>query len=124
MKVESIVFDCPLLFRGSIDDSNVQKIVAQNIDDYVLNPNIFLINKEEDTYSNCIYLIAVKIDNDLFVIQKSHKLKKLTKVANTLSAKLNATIVVVKAMLSGVHNIELYNVYTADHLTEDDLAEE
>ena len=65
----------------------------------------------------------MKINNDLFVLQKSHKLKKLTKVANTLSVKLDTTIVV-KAMLSGVHNIEYYNVYTAYHLTEDDIAEE
>lgn len=65
----------------------------------------------------------MKINNDLFVLQKSHRLKKLTKVSNTLSVKLDTTIVV-KAMLSGVHNIEYYNVYTADHATEDDIVEE
>ena len=79
--------------------------------------------QRRDTYSNCIYLIAVKINNDLFVLQKSNRLKKLTKVANTLSVKLDTTIVV-KAMLSGVHNIEYYNVYTADHATEDNIVEE
>ena len=66
----------------------------------------------------------MKINNDLFVLQKSHRLKKLTKAANTLSVKLDTTIIVVKAMLSGVHNIEYYNVYTADHATEDDIVEE
>lgn len=65
----------------------------------------------------------MKINNDLVVLQKSHRLKKLTKVANTLSVKLDTTIVV-KTMLSGVHNIEYYNVYTADHATEDDIVEE
>ena len=65
----------------------------------------------------------MKINNDLSVLQKSHRLNKLTKVANTLSVKLDTTIVV-KAMLSGVHNIEYYNVYTADHATEDDIVEE
>lgn len=66
----------------------------------------------------------MKINNDLVVLQKSHRLKKLTKVSNTLSVKLDTTIVVVKTMLSGVHNIEYYNVYTADHATEDDIVEE
>ena len=66
----------------------------------------------------------MNINNDLFVLQKYYRLKKLTKVANTLSVKLDTTIVVVKAMLSGVRNIEYYNVYTAYHLTEDDIAEE
>lgn len=119
MKAKSIVVVCPLLSSDSLDDSNLQKIIATNIYDYIT----FLINKEVFSYSNYVYLIAVKIDNDLFVLQNSYELKKLTNIADTLSVKLNATIVVIKAMLAGVRYIELYNVYTADHLTEDDIAE-
>lgn len=123
MKVDSIIFDCPLLYRNSINVYNTRKIVATNIEDYLLNSEVFLVNRDILKFVNKIFLVTVELDGHLFVIQKSRKLKKLTKIANKLSSTLNAIITIVKAENKDGH-IELTPVYITDCLIEDNTTNE
>ena len=124
MKVESIVFDCPLLFRGSVDDIHTQRIIAPSMEHYLWNNEVFKTNKDSNKYYDHVFLITVEVNDTLFVIQKSRKLKKLQKVADNLSVVLDANIVIVKVTHLDEDGAKMEPVYVADHLTEDDIPEE
>ena len=119
MKVESIVFDCPLLFRGDVDKTHSQRIIAPSMEHYLWNNNVFKVSEEPENYCNQIYLITVRFNEDFFVIQKSRKLKKLARVADKLSSILDADVVIVKVTHIPNGNVEMKPIHVADRLTED-----
>ena len=127
MKVESITVEVPLVFRGSIVQFSGQKITATNIETFLQNIKAFTfdISPYEPEFFNTIYLLTIEYNNDLFVIQKTKKLKGLQKIANSMSEILNATIVIVKATHTPDFNYNLEKVYTIDYynktLDEDSL---
>ena len=124
MKVESIVFDCPLLFRGDVDKTHSQRIIAPSIEHYLWNNNVFKVSEESENYCNQIYLITVRFNEEFFVIQKSRKLKKLTRVADKLSSILDADVVIVRVTHIPNGSVEMKPIHVADHLTEDDVPDE
>ena len=121
MKLDSIVFNCPTLFRGVINDNSLQRIIAPSLENYLCTNDVFRVNRNSDKHCSKVYLVTVEIDGSLFVLQKSRKFKKLTKIANKLSEYLDAIIVVVKLTCdddSG--DFEL----TTMHIAGDDVSED
>lgn len=126
MKLDSIVFECPILFRGVINDNCLQRIIAPSLENYLCTNDVFRVNRNSDKHCSKVYLITVEIDGTLFVLRKSRKFKKLTKIANKLSEYLDAIIVVVKLTRDDDSNdLELTTMHIAgDNAYEDDSYED
>lgn len=103
MKVESVIFECPILFRGYPNKDHSQKIIATNIDDFILCNNL-------QSRKRPMFLITAKFNDDYFVISKISKLNKATRSADRLSRILDVVTTVIK-----VHNNEKIIVYTTEH---------
>ncbi len=122
MKLDSIVFNCPILFRGVINDNNLQRIIAPSLENYLCTNDVFKVNRNSDKHCSKVYLVTVEIDGSLFVLQKSRKFKKLTKIANKLSEYLDAIVVVVKLTCDDdSSDLELTTMHIAgEDVSEDD----
>lgn len=86
MKLDSIIFECPFIYRGNIS-STTQTIVAHSIDQYL---------KLNSPTHDKIFLITVEFNNKLFVIKELNKIHKLNTSFNKLSEFLNEKIVVLE----------------------------
>ena len=118
MKVESIVFNCPFMRKGSVDSCRTQRIIAPSIDHYFRSNDVFKADLFDVRYKQ-IFLIAVKFNDDLFIVQKSNKQDKLIKLAKSLSYNLNSTFVVIKVSHNDDNDTELEVIFTADNSCEE-----
>ena len=86
MQLDSIIFECPFIYRGNIS-STTQTIVAHSIDQYL---------KLNTSTNNKLFLVTVEFNHTLFVIKELHKIHKLNTSFDKLSEFLNEKIVVLE----------------------------
>ena len=108
MKIKSITFDCPVIYRGQIHYGLIREITAPELN-YYINSNLFQCKKA--------FFIVVNYSNNDYIIEfsssKYSNVKKLTHRMAKLSAILDATVklLFVKSDENGV-NVE--TVITSD----------
>lgn len=129
MKVESIIFDCPSLFRNANNLTFfTQRIIATNLEDYLLRQDVFITNNSIGETSHHMYLVAVEFNGTLYVIKKLHKLKKNISFIDKLSKILKANIVIVYVTHDDNGHIKLEIVHTSHYddsiITEDPITDE
>lgn len=87
MKLKSITFDCPIMYRGKIYYDLIREITAPELN-YYINSNLFQCNKA--------FFIVVNYNNSDYIIEcspsKYSSIKKLTRRMSKLSTILDATV--------------------------------
>lgn len=86
MKLDSIVFDCPFVYKDNIS-STTQTIVAHAIDQYL---------KLNNSTHDKLILVAVEFNNTLFAIKELRKVHKSRASFDKLSEFLNEKVVVLE----------------------------
>ena len=87
MKIKSITFDCPVIYRGQIHYDLIREITAPELN-YYINSNLFQCKKA--------FFIVINYYNNDYIIEvsssKYSNVKKLTHRMTKLSMILNATV--------------------------------
>jgi hypothetical protein len=125
MKLDSIVFNCPIFFGGNIHVNHQHQMSAPSLENYLCTNDVFRVNSNSNKHYNKVLLMTVEIDGALSVLQKSRKLKRLLKISDKLSAYLDAIIVVVELTRDDDSNdLELKTIHVAGDDVSDDNSED
>ena len=113
MKIKSITFDCPVIYRGQIHYDLIREIIAPELN-YYINSNLFQCNKA--------FFIVVNYNNNDYIIElsssKYSNVKKLTRRMSKLSMILDATVKLL-FVKSDVNKVSIETVATSDDLIID-----
>lgn len=124
MKVEGIIISCPFIKRANFNSDCTHKVIAPSINSYFSSNNdVFKASSSGHRYKQ-VFLIAIKFGDDLFILQKFHKSRKLIKVVDKLSDKFGYTFVLIKALRNNEDDIELEIIHSTDSKTADSYCEE
>lgn len=109
MHIKSIVFDCPIIYRGIVQ-SVKNEIHAMELNEYT---------KQYLSEPCKLYIIAVSYNEDQYVINATTHIAnkaKITAIVNSLSKALNANVSIFR-VINDSNGLNIESVSTSNNTT-------